>query len=72
MATSEFSHYRRADGWLGQRFLYLERTTSTNEVLRRLAEEGAAEGMVILADEEMTTCVSISGACCKISSKRMP
>ncbi|MEA3396711.1 MAG: biotin--[acetyl-CoA-carboxylase] ligase [Chloroflexota bacterium] len=52
MSTSEFSHYRRADGWLGRRFLYLERTTSTSEVLRQLAEEGAAEGLVILADEQ--------------------
>jgi len=54
MVTSEFSHYRRSDGWLGRRFIYLERTTSTNEVLRRLAEEGAVEGMVILADEQTT------------------
>lgn len=56
MATSEFSHYRRVDGWLGQRCLYLERTTSTNEVLRRLAEEGAVEGLVILADEQTAGC----------------
>ncbi len=52
MAPSEFSHYRRVAGWLGRRFLYLERTTSTSEVLRHLAEEGAAEGVVTLADEQ--------------------
>ncbi len=46
------AHYRRADAGLGHNYHFLPRTTSTNEVARRLAESGAPEGTVIVADEQ--------------------
>ncbi|MBN1260688.1 MAG: biotin--[acetyl-CoA-carboxylase] ligase [Anaerolineae bacterium] len=52
MTMSPFFHYRRTAGWLGANFVYLARTTSTHDVLCFLAENGAQEGWVVLADEQ--------------------
>jgi len=38
--------------YIGRRFIYLPKTTSTQDVARRLAEEGAPEGTLVLADEQ--------------------
>ncbi len=48
------SQFRRPDGWLGAsaRFVFCERVTSTHDVLRDLAEDGAPEGTVVLAEEQ--------------------
>jgi BirA family biotin operon repressor/biotin-[acetyl-CoA-carboxylase] ligase len=46
------AHYRRVDGGLGHIYHFLPRTTSTNDVVRRLAESGAPEGTLVAADEQ--------------------
>lgn len=38
--------------WLGQNMIYLEETDSTNEQVRLLACEGAANGTIVLADRQ--------------------
>lgn len=45
-----------AKEWKGQwmeRILHLDITDSTNEVLKKLAEDGAREGQVVIADEQL-------------------
>lgn len=38
--------------WLGHHLHYCEMTTSTNELGKRLADEGCADGMVVIAEEQ--------------------
>jgi len=38
---------------IARRVIYLERTDSTNDVARRLADAGEAEGTVVIADEQI-------------------
>lgn len=52
MSRATLAHYQRRDGWLGEQFRYFEQTTSTNDLARELAEQGAAEGLVVLAEEQ--------------------
>ncbi|MEA3307950.1 MAG: biotin--[acetyl-CoA-carboxylase] ligase [Chloroflexota bacterium] len=52
MSRATLAHYQRRDGWLGAQFRYLAQTTSTNDVARELAEQGMAEGLVVLAEEQ--------------------
>ncbi|HPD42310.1 MAG TPA: hypothetical protein PLD43_12220, partial [Anaerolineae bacterium] len=46
------SHFCRLEGWLGTppRFVFHESVSSTHDVLRELAEHGAPEGTVVLAE----------------------
>lgn len=48
----DLAAYRRTDGWLGASILYLEQTTSTNDLLHRLGEQGAPEGIMALAESQ--------------------
>ncbi len=48
----DLAAYRRTDGWLGATILYLEQTTSTNDLLHRLGEDGAPEGVMALAESQ--------------------
>lgn len=50
----DLSAYQRAAGWLGSGSAYhfFPRTTSTHDLLRVLAEEGAPEGTLVIADEQ--------------------
>lgn len=41
---------RRTTEWLGKEIVYKEETTSTNADVRKLAEEGAENGLVVFAD----------------------
>ena len=52
MNRTSLAQYQRRTGWLGERFYYLEQTTSTNDLARKLAAEGAEEGLVVLAEEQ--------------------
>lgn len=49
---SELSTYRRTTGLLGTQVQYWPRIGSTNDVLLRLGEQGAQEGMLVIADEQ--------------------
>ena len=48
----DLAAYRRTDGWLGASILYLGQTTSTNDLLHRLGEQGAPEGIMALAESQ--------------------
>ncbi|MFP4345663.1 MAG: biotin--[acetyl-CoA-carboxylase] ligase [Anaerolineales bacterium] len=52
MAIRDLAHYYRVEGWLGNPFLYLKETPSTNDVARRRALEGVDEGLVVLAESQ--------------------
>lgn len=49
---SELSAYRRSDGVLGAQVYYYPQLGSTNDLLLQWGEQGAAEGTLILADEQ--------------------
>lgn len=49
---SELSTFRRTTGLLGTRVQYWPRIDSTNNVLLELGEQGAQEGMLVIADEQ--------------------
>lgn len=38
--------------WLGHQLHYCELTTSTNELAKRLANDGCENGMVVIAEEQ--------------------
>lgn len=55
MASEDFSSSIAKDiptQLIGRQVLYYPRTTSTNEAAKRLARRGAAEGTVVVADEQ--------------------
>jgi len=52
MAVRDLAHYYRVDGWLGNPFLYLKETSSTNAVARQRAAAGVDEGLVVLAESQ--------------------
>jgi BirA family biotin operon repressor/biotin-[acetyl-CoA-carboxylase] ligase len=52
MDTSQTYPYHGRNGWLGHRVLFRSRTPSTNDWALELAESGAAEGLVLVADEQ--------------------
>ena len=43
---------RLQTNWIGRNIRYFERITSTNQMARRLGEEGAPEGTLVIADEQ--------------------
>lgn len=46
------AEYRRSEGLLGSRCLYMEQLDSTNDLLVRLGEQGAPEGLLVLTEEQ--------------------
>lgn len=50
--TSEEVISRLHTKWMGQNCLYLDRVDSTNNYAKRIAEEGAADGTLVMADEQ--------------------
>jgi BirA family biotin operon repressor/biotin-[acetyl-CoA-carboxylase] ligase len=50
--SSPLARYCRSGEGLGHLYRFLPRTGSTNDVARRLAEGGAAAGLVVVADEQ--------------------
>ncbi len=53
MFADDLASYVRSTGWLGGRFVFLKQTSSTNDVVRRMAEAGALAGLVAAADEQL-------------------
>lgn len=51
-ASRRLASYRRTQGWLGHDIRYFSGVTSTHDVIRELAEQGAKEGLVVLAEEQ--------------------
>lgn len=43
---------RLETAWVGNQVKYFEEITSTNQYAKRIAEEGAPEGMLVIADEQ--------------------
>jgi BirA family biotin operon repressor/biotin-[acetyl-CoA-carboxylase] ligase len=39
-------------GWLGNRVIFREQVASTNDITLEMAQSGAHEGLVVLADEQ--------------------
>ncbi len=50
--NTDLHAYRRVRGLLGTRVHYYARTTSTNDLLLQMGEAGAAEGTLVIADEQ--------------------
>lgn len=50
--TSEEVKSRLHTKWMGQNCLYLDCVDSTNNYAKRIAEEGAADGTLVMADEQ--------------------
>lgn len=50
--TSEEVQSRLYTRWMSQNCVYLESVDSTNNYAKRLAEEGAADGTLVIADEQ--------------------
>ncbi len=51
--TAEEIRSRIHTRWMAQSCLYLESVDSTNSYAKRIAEEGAAEGTLVIADEQI-------------------
>ena len=50
--TCSLQSYRRTDGWLAHEIRHFTSLTSTNDVLRELAQEGVEEGLLVLTEEQ--------------------
>lgn len=53
LTQEEIGHYLKT-GYMGRRIIYLESVNSTNDEVKRQAAKGAGEGLVILAEEQLS------------------
>ncbi|QCX33767.1 biotin--[acetyl-CoA-carboxylase] ligase [Caloramator sp. E03] len=40
--------------YMGRNIVYLQSTTSTNDIIKKMAEDGAKEGLVVIAEEQIS------------------